>query len=146
MAPYHHLNDNIIGHSRVHPNKERYILYSTLSADTTFSSKMVGTKRKMVLAIFVTLLVSTVTGIDEDTIRKIDEFVKTTNECRDGIGMTLSYVKGGETVAKGYGVKDVETGQLVTEKTLFDIGSVSKHFATTLLGILLDEDERFVQL
>ncbi len=78
--------------------------------------------------------------LDADTEAKIDKFVHTIMECRNVVGMTVAAVKEGETdFTRGYGIKNLESKLPVTEHTLFDIGSTTKAFATTLLGILLDE-------
>lgn len=49
-------------------------------------------------------------------------------------GLTVSVVKDGKLLfAKGYGVTDVSTNTPVTKETLFQIASLSKAFAATLL-------------
>lgn len=49
-------------------------------------------------------------------------------------GLTVSVVKDGQLLfAKGYGVTDVSTNTPVTNETLFQIASLSKAFAATLL-------------
>jgi CubicO group peptidase (beta-lactamase class C family) len=55
-------------------------------------------------------------------------------------GLAVVVVKDGKTVfAKGYGLRDVEKKLPVTPDTLFAIGSSTKAFTTTTLGILVDE-------
>lgn len=55
-------------------------------------------------------------------------------------GLTVSVVKDGRLLfAKGYGVTDVSTKTPVTNKTLFQIASLSKAFAATLLVKQLEE-------
>jgi CubicO group peptidase (beta-lactamase class C family) len=55
-------------------------------------------------------------------------------------GASIGVVKDGKVVhAKGYGVRSVETGEPVDERTLFAIASNSKAFTTTALAILVDE-------
>ena len=41
--------------------------------------------------------------------------------------------------AKGYGLRDVKHNQPVTPKTLFAIGSSTKSFTVTSLGVLVDQ-------
>lgn len=49
-------------------------------------------------------------------------------------GLTVSVVKDGQLLfAKGYGVTDISTNTPVTTETLFQIASLSKAFAATLL-------------
>lgn len=55
-------------------------------------------------------------------------------------GLGLAVVVDGEVVlSRGYGVRDLETGEPVTADTLFAIGSCTKAFTTLLLGTLVDE-------
>lgn len=55
-------------------------------------------------------------------------------------GLAIGAIKNGEVViAKGYGYRDVEKKLPVTPKTLMAIGSNSKSFTVTLMGMLSDE-------
>lgn len=55
-------------------------------------------------------------------------------------GMAIAIVKDGEVVfSKGYGVKSVDTGKKVDDKTNFAIASNSKAFTTAALATLIDE-------
>jgi CubicO group peptidase (beta-lactamase class C family) len=55
-------------------------------------------------------------------------------------GMALGVVKDGRLVyAKGYGVRSVDSSELVNTNTLFGIASVTKGFTAAALGILVDE-------
>ena len=55
-------------------------------------------------------------------------------------GMAVGIVKDGKLVfAKGYGVKTLGGNDPVTENTLFQIGSTSKAFTSTLAAMLVDE-------
>jgi len=55
-------------------------------------------------------------------------------------GLGLGVVVNGQVVlAKGYGVRSLDTGLPVTADTLFAIGSSSKAFTTFVLGTLVDE-------
>ena len=55
-------------------------------------------------------------------------------------GMAVGIVKDGKLVfAKGYGVKTLGGNDPVTENTLFQIGSTSKAFTSTLVAMLVDE-------
>lgn len=54
-------------------------------------------------------------------------------------GFAMGVVKGGQIVyAKGFGVRNINTGDPVNADTVFQLGSVSKVFAGTLVGILLE--------
>lgn len=55
-------------------------------------------------------------------------------------GLAIAVVKGDEVVlARGLGVKSIETGEPVDEHTLFAIGSQTKSFTTMVLSMLGDE-------
>lgn len=55
-------------------------------------------------------------------------------------GMAVAIVRDGQVVlAEGFGLRDVENNLKVTPKTLFAIGSTSKAFTATTVGILVDE-------
>ena len=55
-------------------------------------------------------------------------------------GMAIAVVMDDEVVlARGFGVKDVQTQQPVTDQTLFAIGSTTKAFTAALIGMLVDE-------
>lgn len=55
-------------------------------------------------------------------------------------GIAVAVVKDDKVVfAKAYGVKELGKSEPVTTDTKFAIGSISKSFTTTLLGILVDE-------
>uniref|UniRef100_A0A0G4HK17 Beta-lactamase-related domain-containing protein n=1 Tax=Chromera velia CCMP2878 TaxID=1169474 RepID=A0A0G4HK17_9ALVE len=62
--------------------------------------------------------------------------------CGKAPGLFLTVVKGDETViAEGFGLRDVAKNLPVTENTLFGIGSTSKAFTATLLGMRKDAGE-----
>lgn len=54
-------------------------------------------------------------------------------------GLALGVLRDGEVGAWGFGVTSLETGQPVTSGTLFQAGSISKVFTTTLVMQLVDE-------
>jgi len=57
-------------------------------------------------------------------------------------GMAIAVVKDDEVVlAHGFGVTNVETETPVTPETIFAIGSATKAFTATLVGMLVDEGE-----
>ncbi|WP_297799920.1 serine hydrolase domain-containing protein [Arenimonas sp. GDDSR-1] len=55
-------------------------------------------------------------------------------------GMAMALVQDGRVLsARGYGVADIRTGQPVKSDTVFRLASLSKAFAATLTGILVEE-------
>lgn len=55
-------------------------------------------------------------------------------------GLAIAVVRDGKVVlAKGYGLRDVKNNLPVTSKTLFAIGSITKSFTVSALGMLADE-------
>ena len=56
------------------------------------------------------------------------------------VGFAIAVIKDGQvTFAKGYGLRDQKSNQPVTAKTLFAIGSSTKSFTVTSLGVLVDQ-------
>jgi CubicO group peptidase (beta-lactamase class C family) len=54
-------------------------------------------------------------------------------------GLAVGIVRGNDVYVKGFGVRNIKTGQPVTPNTLFDIGSCTKAFTAAAVGILVDE-------
>jgi CubicO group peptidase (beta-lactamase class C family) len=54
-------------------------------------------------------------------------------------GLTIGILDGDNVEVDGFGTANVETGVAVTPDTLFQIGSISKIFTTTLIMTLVDE-------
>jgi len=68
--------------------------------------------------------------------------IESNMQCRRVPGMFLSVLhKDHDIITRGFGYSDLRTKTNVTEKTLFGIGSVTKMFTATLIGILLSRDE-----
>jgi CubicO group peptidase (beta-lactamase class C family) len=53
-------------------------------------------------------------------------------------GMAIGFVKGEEVFAKGFGVKDIETQEPVTSRSLFHLASISKTFVATAVMQLVE--------
>jgi CubicO group peptidase (beta-lactamase class C family) len=55
-------------------------------------------------------------------------------------GVAVAIIQDGKvTLAKGYGLRDVKNNKPVTTKTIFAIGSSTKSFTVTSLGVLVDQ-------
>ena len=83
-------------------------------------------------------------AIDTHIEDAIDEFVAATLSCREIVGLNLAVVQGNKTkLAKGYGLANLDRKSCVDDATMFGIASLTKAFAATLLGILLDKHKRY---
>ena len=71
----------------------------------------------------------------------LDAFVEALREEWHVPGLAVGAIKDGQVVlAKGYGYRNLEDRQPVTERTLMAIGSNSKSFTVVVLGMLEDEE------
>ncbi|XP_035664383.1 D-alanyl-D-alanine carboxypeptidase-like [Branchiostoma floridae] len=99
----------------------------------------------LVVCFMIVAQVSTMTSPDlQQRLQDLDTFIQNlmTCESRLVVGLTVSVVKDGQTVfAKGYGQRDLQTGQAVDNRTLFGVGSISKSFTSALLAAILGERE-----
>jgi CubicO group peptidase (beta-lactamase class C family) len=79
-------------------------------------------------------------AIDAAALRALDAYVEQAMRDWNVPGLALAVVAGDSVVlAKGYGVRDVATGEGVDRGTRFAIGSTTKAMVATALGILVDE-------
>ncbi len=75
---------------------------------------------------------SSLNGFDEFTTRILTEWKVP--------GLAISVIKDGKVVLlRGFGFKDIKNGLKVTPHTVFAIGSCTKAFTATTMGILVDE-------
>lgn len=80
--------------------------------------------------------------LDPEDEAAIDEFMNELLQCRGMPGAAVSLVKDNQVVlAKGYGVSDLDSGEPVTEDTVFAIASVSKSFTSTLFSKLFEDNQ-----
>jgi CubicO group peptidase (beta-lactamase class C family) len=70
----------------------------------------------------------------------LDEFITQTMKDWKVPGLAIAVVQGDKvTLLKGYGYRDMEKQLPVTPNTLFAIGSITKSFTVTTLGMEMDE-------
>ena len=70
----------------------------------------------------------------------LDDFAVKAMQLSQTPGMAIAVVQGNEVVlAKGYGVRKIGNSASVDKDTLFAIGSNSKYFTATALGLLVEE-------
>ncbi len=76
----------------------------------------------------------------KSTINGIDEFIVSVMDEWEVPGLAIAVVRDGEVIlSKGYGYRNREDQLPVTPRTLFAIGSITKSFTVTTLGVLVDE-------
>ena len=86
--------------------------------------------------------VGCVASASERALDGFDDFIKDVMKDWNVPGLAIGIVRSNETIyAKGFGYRDVEKKLPVTTNTLFAIGSTTKAFTCTLLGILDDDDK-----
>ena len=75
--------------------------------------------------------------------QRLDSLVEQLEQQRQTLhipGMAIAVVMDDEVVlAQGFGVMNIETETPVTPETIFAIGSSTKAFTSTLVGMLVDE-------
>jgi len=77
---------------------------------------------------------------DDPLGKGLDDFVAAVMKEYQVPGVAVAAVKDGKVVLiRGYGHRDLEKKLPVTADTLFAVGSISKSFTATALGILVDE-------
>ncbi|MEM7129609.1 MAG: serine hydrolase [Chloroflexota bacterium] len=70
----------------------------------------------------------------------VDNLLNQIMESQELAGMAVGIVKDGETMyAKGFGVKNSESKEPITESSLFHLASVSKTFTTTAVMQLVEQ-------
>ena len=96
--------------------------------------------RKQALQLLVLMLLALpVTGFAQLSATEVDHLVENAKEKFNVAGVAVGIVKDGEIfLAKGYGLRSVETGEKVDKHTSFAIASNSKAFTTTALAILVE--------
>jgi CubicO group peptidase (beta-lactamase class C family) len=70
----------------------------------------------------------------------IDAFAEQALKDWKCVGLSIAVIEDGKVIlSKGYGLRDMKRSQPVTPKTLFAIGSSTKSFTVTSLGVLADQ-------
>ena len=78
--------------------------------------------------------------ISAERLAAFDVAVEPLRQALDVPGVAIALVENGRTVfAKGYGLRDVESGAPVTADTIFRIGSLTKSFSSALVATLVDD-------
>ncbi|SKB92304.1 serine hydrolase [Daejeonella lutea] len=106
---------------------------------------------KRVLTSFALILTSFVATAQSGLPPGLDQYIEKVVKTFEVPGLSVSIVKDGKVLlAKGYGVKKLNTDDRVDGNTLFSIASNSKAFTGTALALLIEEgklkwDDRVIQ-
>lgn len=76
---------------------------------------------------------------DRDAQEQIQSYLDSVRTAWKVPGLSVAVVQRGRTMTFVSGERDLEKGLPVTEETLFSIGSTSKAFTSTIIGMLVDE-------
>ncbi|HSF18076.1 MAG TPA: serine hydrolase [Vicinamibacteria bacterium] len=88
------------------------------------------------LALLVTLHSAPLQALPPD----LDRYIEDVRKEWGVVGLAVAVVKDGKVVyARGFGERELSSGERVDENTLFAIGSNSKAFTAAAMGILVDE-------
>ena len=93
-------------------------------------------------ALFACLSAQSLPEWTQDKEDAILEFLTATSECRHVPGVSFALVyDGGVRMTQAHGLDDVEQDVPATLDSRYCIGSLSKAFTATLIGILIDESD-----
>jgi len=94
----------------------------------------------LALAVAATSEVARSAGAIDPTLeRKIDEFVRGEMEQQRVPGVAIAIVQQSNAITKGYGYANVEHQVAVTDKTIFQSGSLGKMFTSALVMMLVED-------
>ncbi|WP_417887570.1 serine hydrolase [Zunongwangia sp.] len=78
---------------------------------------------------------------NENRLNGIDQEIETLLKSYNAVGLSIAIVENNKIIySKGFGYRNLEDKLLTTENTVFQIGSVTKAFTASLLGILETND------
>lgn len=101
-------------------------------------------KKSIITALLITLCLGNVIAQKNDTsiskkINEVEKELNTVLKKSKAAGFAIAIVKGKEVLyAKGFGYRDLENKLPMTPNTVFAIGSTTKAFTASLIGILED--------
>jgi CubicO group peptidase (beta-lactamase class C family) len=98
------------------------------------------TTAKLWLAAFAAGLVFAVRARADEPLAGIDAYIEAAMAKWQVPALSIAVVKDGEVVlARGYGAREVDTSERVSEKTVFRLASISKTFTAASAALLVDE-------
>lgn len=106
----------------------------------------------LLLAIVTSLIVCSLSISDDventrmelqQKLESFEEYVNSVMACRKVPSGAVVLIKDKQVLmSKGFGMKDREKGVHVTGSSKFPIGSLTKAFTSTLLALLLEENQK----
>lgn len=97
-------------------------------------------KKILLLSLLLVVALGTAFGQSANDYKFIDSFIDSTMKQWQVPGLSVAIVKDGKVVfIKGYGVRNIESGEKVTPNTLFYLASVTKTFTSTLAMLAVDQ-------
>ncbi len=94
----------------------------------------------LLLTLFALLWAFTPADAQTSGVKDLDAYVKKTMQDWQVPGLAVALVKGDRVVyMKGYGLRELGRNQIVNEDTIFPIGSASKAFTSTAIGLLVQD-------
>lgn len=101
---------------------------------------MTRTRALLVRCLPILVLASPLVAQQPDPLRGLDAYIEKARQDWGVAGLAVSIIRHDSVIyAKGFGLRDVNKPEKVDERTLFAIGSNSKSFTATAMGMLQDE-------
>lgn len=99
--------------------------------------------KKSTLILFLFLITKLTFGQEnEKRLNGIDQEIETLLESYKAVGLSVAIVENDKVIySKGFGYRNLKEKLLTTENTVFPIGSATKAFTSSLLGILESKDK-----
>ena len=122
-----------------------YFLTQSLMSYLLHNQFKYSIMRKIIITALLTLCLGNVIAQNKNTsilekIEAIDKELDSVLEKSKAAGFAIAIVKGNEIVyTKGFGYSDLKNKLPVTPNTVFAIGSTTKAFTASLMGILEDQ-------
>lgn len=92
---------------------------------------------KLSLLVFFLFATSLANGQETNQLSGLDAEIEALQQLYNAVGLAVAVVKNDSIIySKGFGYRDLENQLPVTTHTVFNIGSITKAFTGTLLGIL----------
>jgi CubicO group peptidase (beta-lactamase class C family) len=123
-------------------NKELSNLYEFYTTNRVSIVKFKTNTMKKLALFIVSLLITISTNAQDKRLKGIDKELNKILEVTNAAGFAVAVVEGDKIVyAKGFGYRDYENKTPVDANTLFAIGSSTKAFTSSILGLLRADEK-----